>query len=755
MATLVASRSVVSISEPIMNPTPATASRRLLTGLPLSLIVCLVLGASPGVPGAARAQTLPAGQAVNPATLTWPRVFTTNGCQFALYQPQIDSWRGENLSGRFAAGVRSLATSNETYGVVFFTARTEVDKVNRLVTLDDFQLTRTVFPTRRGMEQGYLDSLRQRLPQTARIVPLDHLEAVFVVSTEAAKALAVQVKNDTPQILYATEPSILILVAGPPIVQPLAGTYQRVVNTRAVMLTNAADQTDYLYAGGNWYTAPSFAGPWNANPFTPADITNALDAALDTKQVDPMQPSKPLSSPLDIYVSMTPAELIQTAGAVALQPVPGTSLQYVANSDSAIFYCTADTFYYLLLSGRWFKAPYVYGPWQFLPAASLPADFAKIPLDNPKANALASVPGTPQAQEAVIASSIPQTASISRSSASLAVNYQGPPGFTAIGGTSLSYATNTATLVIQVEATDYYACEGGVWFEGASPSGPWAPATAVPRAIYTIPPSCPVYYVTYAYVYGSTPDYVYTGYTPGYAGVCVAPDGVVVYGTGYDYPPVVIGSAWVPYPVTYGFGWGMAINPNTGFAYGFAAGASFDCWCHPYWGCYGWASGYDLGYSRVNLNSANLYAHWGTAVRHVGSWGYNAYTGQEWSAQRTAVFNPYTGAYTGNRQSTVINPYSGSAPVTYRATASAPARSPAAWSSSGVYAGRDGNVYRATPAGGYEQYDANNGWQAARTAMSSWATRETYAQSVGYQRYDSYRSDGGGGWGGRYSRGRR
>ena len=45
----------------------------------------------------------------------------------------------------------------------------------------------------------------------------------------------------------------------------------------------------------------------------------------------------------------------------------------------------------------------------------MPADFAKIPVDSPKATVLASVPGTPQAAEGLIANSIPQTATITRS----------------------------------------------------------------------------------------------------------------------------------------------------------------------------------------------------------------------------------------------------------------------------------------------------------------------------------------------------
>jgi len=53
-----------------------------------------------------------------------------------------------------------------------------------------------------------------------------------------------------------------------------------------------------------------------------------------------------------------------------------------------------------------------------------------------------------------------------------------------------------------------------------------------------------MHYVTYVKVYATTPEYVYVGYTPGYLGTVVNPDGVVVYGTGYYYQPW-IGTTWV------------------------------------------------------------------------------------------------------------------------------------------------------------------------------------------------------------------
>ena len=35
---------------------------------------------------------------------------------------------------------------------------------------------------------------------------------------------------------------------------------------------------------------------------------------------------------------------------------------------------------------------------------------------------------------------------------------------------------------------------------------PWLVAATVPAAIYTIPPSAPLYYVRHVYVYGATPE---------------------------------------------------------------------------------------------------------------------------------------------------------------------------------------------------------------------------------------------------------
>jgi hypothetical protein len=540
----------------------------------------LIAGCSAGVALLAQSPQLPPGQQLDPLSLQWPRFFATNGYEFAVYQPQISKWTGNQLEGRFAIAVRPAGTSNETYGVVFFKTRTEIDKFSRLVTLEDFQITRLDFPTQRARQKIYQALIQAELPQTARTIPLDHLEATFAASAEVEKAKIQKVDNTPPRIIYTTVPALLALVDGPPMLKPLLPNYERVVNTRSVLLfnTNVFAQGYYLYAASNWYSAPSLEGPWTVNISPPGDINLALEAAMATRQVDPAYPRAPLVAPPVIYVSTTPTELLQSTGVANLLSLAGTDLLYVSNSDNAIFYYLDDANYYVLISGRWFKGQSLYGPWSYVATGALPADFKKIPPDSPKSNVLLSVAGTPQAQEAVIANTIPQTATVDRDQAKLSVEYVGAPSFAAIPGTSLFYAANTATPVIMVNAKSYYACQSGIWFVSATSLGPWAVATSVPAAIYAIPPTSPIHYVTYAYVYGYTATVVYVGYTPGYMGVIIAPGGVVVYGTGYVYPPVVVGTTYVSYPPTYGSGASFAMGAAVGFAFGYCAGHSSSCY---------------------------------------------------------------------------------------------------------------------------------------------------------------------------------
>ncbi len=182
---------------------------------------------------------------------------------------------------------------------------------------------------------------------------------------------------------------------------------------------------------------------------------------------------------------------------------------------------------------------------------------------------------------------IPQTSAVDRKTAQCNVEYDGDPKFEKINGTEIARAVNTSSTVLLYQNT-FYVCDNAVWFTGPGPNGPWEVATSVPDEFQNIPPDDPDYNVKYVYIYNVDPDFVYTGYTPGYTG-CYIDGSTVVYGTGWTYSPFY-GSFYYPRPYTYGFH--MNYNPWYGWSMGFSMSRgwfrySFSGWMHQHGGWWG------------------------------------------------------------------------------------------------------------------------------------------------------------------------
>jgi hypothetical protein len=755
---------------------------------------------------------LPPSYAANaPATTTqadWPRNFEADGEHVEMYQPQIEKWDGNRISGRSAVAV-GKASGTLTFGVAHFSANAHIDKPSGLVNLSAIQIDSVDVPTDASLADSVRKSLLARLPATGMSVSLDELQTSYAASQELSKTMRMPVKNDPPQIVFAAQPTVLVLVDGSPAWQDVGRTgFQRALNSRALLMRDAGG-TLYLHAAGYWFDARDTNGPWRVLATPPQSLSDAEKQSTAKNAADPMLPAngKPAAHAPAVLVATRPAELIVTDGPAQRKPVDGTGLLTVANTDHAVFVNPTTNLYYVLVSGRWFQATTTNGPWTYVPGNALPADFAKISPNDPKANVLVSVPGTPQAREAAIAASIPQTASVSRQKALMSVSYDGAPRFESISGTPLRYAVNTATPIIEVDSTHFYAVSNGVWFASISPMGGWTVATEVPPVIYTIPLNSPLHYVTYVRIYSVTPDAVVVGYTPGYLGVVVDAQGTVVYGTGYVYPPYV-GGYYYGYSQTYGYGASFALGAAEGFAFGFAAGAIWGC-ASPYWGPY-WGGGYwGGGWNNVNVNQANFYGRWGQGtVTHTTGWnawtgtqwrgtagsGYNPATGAHFQGARGAAFNPYSGNYAAGRQGSFANPLtgregagrggivgnqyngnyaggrqvagynartgragaaefgiSGNAQTGQYQTASRgivtnQSRGNAvAWNNGDVYAGHDGNVYRRSDGGSWEQH-TSNGWQTAQPddRIGNDLQQQHDARMTGEQRFSQHAGGFGG-----------
>jgi hypothetical protein len=550
-----------------------------------------------------------------PSAETWPMQLDDHGFHIVVYQPQVDSWKKDRLEGRAAVTATKAGSSQEAFGIVTLSARTDVDKETRMVALQDVKVTSATFPGAKP-EQGDLErAVRDSLPNWPKVVALDRLLADLSINGATPEGQSAGLKNDPPRIIVSQNTSVLILIDGEPVLKPVEGStkYTRVINTPALMLFDTSASRYYLDGGNLWMTSANLAGPWTQAANPPADLNAVKSQVLAAEEKDPHDHSKdptppPIGAPAAVYVSTTPAELVQIVGKPQYTVIPKTELAYVVNTSSDLFRDVKTQDYYVLLAGRWYQSKALEGPWASVSGSSLPKDFAKIPPENPKASVLVSIPGTEQAKESVIANQIPQTATVKRSQAKLTVTYDGAPQFRPIEGTSMEYAINTSSEVVHA-AGRYYGVHDGVWFVADVPTGPWAVADNIPAEIYSIPPSNPLYHDRYVYVYGSTPEEVYVGFTPGYMGAYVWDD-TVVFGTGWWYPGW-IGLDWYGWPWTWGFG----------FQFGYFGGGWFwrpngFWWYHDtpflgrvyseHWNPH-WASG---DAERIH-NNVNVYNRWG------------------------------------------------------------------------------------------------------------------------------------------------
>ncbi len=515
----------------------------------------------------------------------WPREIKSGANTFVIYQPQLESWTDNSLRARSAVAVTPAGASRTYYGVIWMSARTQVDKQNRMVTLTDASVDKVKFPSAPGEESAYLAIIQKSVINKTRLISLDRLEALAEILDAEKNAATVTVNNDPPSILFSPSPTILVYLDGEPVYRPVKGTgLQRVINTRCLVLRDAMGK-HYLHLMDGWMESSQISGPWAVAKQVTQDLAKAEKDAVASGQVDMLtgraDPKKPgpsltKTSPPKIVVATSPTELIVTQGEPKFVDVPGVQVRYVENTTGHIFLHVPDNKLYVLISGRWFAADSMKGPWTYVPGGKLPSDFGSIPDDSPKENVKASIPGTPQALEAVIANSIPQTATVNRKDARMdAPRFDGQPQWKPIEGTSLHYATNTSWPVVRVKEDSYYAVENGIWFKASAVNGPWIAADSVAPEIYSIPPSSPLHNITYVKIYSANPDTISVGYTSGYYGTCVTHGSgpVVVYGTGYRYSPW-IGTVWYGAPLTYGYGSALTFTPWTGWTYGFGFGLS-------------------------------------------------------------------------------------------------------------------------------------------------------------------------------------
>jgi hypothetical protein len=496
----------------------STSIRNILGVAALAVAACTIGAASGAQEDAGEA---PADRAAASQPQPWPTRFWVGDDAFTVYPLQLERWERDRLDARAAVAVQAAGADRPLFGVVSVSARSDVDQASGMVTVHDIEARSGSFPTAPEHATAYLDAVRRHLATLTWQVSRDRLHEDLAIDQAAEGSRSQPLRNDPPRIVYVASPTILVPIEGEPVLRDMDGLgLRRVLNTRALMLQDASTNRYFLYLAGYWLEAAALDGPWAEAQVRPAMLDEAKRQAEAAGAVDLLEDDESVSSRAPgVIVSTGPTELVQTDGPPQYAPIGRTDLLFVSNSPDRLFLDLRTQMHYVLLAGRWYRTPSLArGPWDYVPGAHLPADFAMIPDDHPTEGVRVAVPGTPQAQEATIANSVPEFATVTRSAARLEITYDGPPQFRPIEGTRLEAVVNAPVPVIRVDWRTHYALDNGVWFFSDSPDGPWTAATWVPSVVYTIPRSDPLHYVTYVRVYDATPEVVYVGYRPGYVG---------------------------------------------------------------------------------------------------------------------------------------------------------------------------------------------------------------------------------------------
>src|SRR5262245_61313307 len=440
----------------------------------------------------------PAAAAVTPDP--WPKTIEQGGATYTLYQPQLDSWDGHTIAAHAAVSVRPAGAKEPDFGVLEITAQTYVAKQFRTVDFTELAVTKATFPATPDKAAGYQQSFQTIIASGPSTMALDRLQALLAIEGAQQRARAVPVQNEPPQFVFSPQTAVLVIIDGDPVWRPVTDTaLKRIINTRALVLLDDASGKYYIHLFDGFVEAPGLSGPWTVAKAVPNGANQAAQALAQQRVVDlmagsadtqdaPQRPSLASTVPA-VIVRTTPTELIVTEGTPDWVPLDGTKLLYVKNTTANVFKDLQDQQTYVLVTGRWFRAPGFSGPWQYVVGTNLPPDFAQIPDDSPKENVKASVPGTPQAQEALIANEIPQTAVVDRASATFTPVITGAPELKPVPTTPLMYVSNSPMPIIMVAQNDWYAVHNGVWFAAAAVQGPWTVATAIPAVVYALPPN--------------------------------------------------------------------------------------------------------------------------------------------------------------------------------------------------------------------------------------------------------------------------
>jgi len=221
------------------------------------------------------------------------------------------------------------------------------------------------------------------------------------------------------------------------------------------------------------------------DPTKTVTISMERIVACTPKKLDASKGVTVQNDPPIIFVSNTPAILLQLEGEPALTDATKGGIQYVFNANWPLFFDKSSSTYFLFDDAEWQKATQIQGPWTF--TSKLPKSLTSLAKDSSWKSLLKNAIPAP----ATASGSMPKIF-YSTSPAEI-ILFQGTPNMVPINGTNLTYATNTNNSIFFSNTTSlYYYLAAGRWFSAPGLGGPWTYATPnLPADFAKIPSSSP------------------------------------------------------------------------------------------------------------------------------------------------------------------------------------------------------------------------------------------------------------------------
>lgn len=282
----------------------------------------------------------------------WPREAENNGTKLVYYQPQVDDWKDyKEITARLAFSL-TPKDGKQVIGVASLKAETLVDKDNRSAYIKNLQVTDVRFPALDEKKVPEMEKLfKETLPKSGDPISVDRILADLSQTKSPAKGIVA--KNDPPAIFYSTNPAVLLIVQGEPVLVPVEKTdIQYVVNTNWDLFFDKTSKDYYLLADNVWLTSKNIEGKWIKTAKLPSGLIN-LPSGQNFDDVKKMIPPPSTGTTPEVFYSNKPAELIAVNGNPKFIKIDGTKLLYIDNTENDVFASEGDGQYYVLLSGRW------------------------------------------------------------------------------------------------------------------------------------------------------------------------------------------------------------------------------------------------------------------------------------------------------------------------------------------------------------------------------------------------------------------